>query len=122
MREFNRRGLLGAGLGAAAALSMTGCGSSGPSESGGAAPGKSPEGGKGTHGNGGGAPGKQIRLIGDGSAADTGKQPKQPAAPVPLEPGRTPPQFVIFSWDGAGEVGNGSFRVFSNWPRNSTRR
>jgi peptidoglycan/xylan/chitin deacetylase (PgdA/CDA1 family) len=31
---------------------------------------------------------------------------------VPLEPGQTPPQFVVFSWDGAGEVGNGLFPRF----------
>ncbi len=62
------------------------------------------------------------RLIGDGSTADTGKQPHQPGAPVPLEPGQTPPQFVIFSWDGAGEVGNGLFPASSNSPRTTTRR
>lgn len=112
MREINRRGLLGAGIGAAAALSMTGCGSLGSSDSGKPDPEKGAKGGKGTHGNGGGPPKKQVRLIGDGSTADTGKQPNQPAAPVPLEPGQTPPQFVIFSWDGAGEVGNGLFPRF----------
>ncbi|MFD4790529.1 hypothetical protein ACFWN1_26450 [Streptomyces sp. NPDC058459] len=53
-----------------------------------------------------------ARLIGDGSTAYTGKQPHQPARPVPLEPGQTPPQFVVFSWDGAGEVGNGLFPRF----------
>ena len=30
-------------------------------------------------------------------------QPHQPKA-VPLRPGETPPQFVVISWDGAGEV------------------
>ncbi|MFB7775421.1 hypothetical protein [Streptomyces bauhiniae] len=53
-----------------------------------------------------------VRLIGDGSTAYTGKQPHQPAGPVPLEPGQAPPQFVVFSWDGAGEVGNGLFPRF----------
>ncbi|MFI7100127.1 hypothetical protein ACIBK8_12285 [Streptomyces sp. NPDC050161] len=52
------------------------------------------------------------KLIGDGSTADTGPQPNQPKAPERLEPGQTPPQFVIFSWDGAGEVGNGLFPRF----------
>ncbi|MFD8396775.1 hypothetical protein ACFV2N_48590, partial [Streptomyces sp. NPDC059680] len=52
------------------------------------------------------------RLIGDGSTSYTGKQPHQPAAPEPLQPGQTPPQFVVFSWDGAGEVGNGLFPRF----------
>ncbi|WP_086691520.1 hypothetical protein [Streptomyces recifensis] len=53
-----------------------------------------------------------ARLIGDGSTAYTGRQPRQPGAPVPLEPGQIPPQFVIFSWDGAAEVGNGLFPRF----------
>ncbi|MBY8876034.1 hypothetical protein [Actinacidiphila acidipaludis] len=52
-------------------------------------------------------------LIGDGSTSDTGAQPHQPAAER-LEPGRTPPQFVIFSWDGAGELDNGLFSRFRN--------
>ncbi|GAA1062859.1 hypothetical protein [Streptomyces asiaticus] len=45
---------------------------------------------------------KVIRLIGDGSTSDTGPQPHQPKA-EPLEPGEKPPQFVVFSWDGAGQ-------------------
>ncbi|GAA1881200.1 hypothetical protein GCM10009753_05860 [Streptantibioticus ferralitis] len=49
--------------------------------------------------------------IGDGSTSDTGPQPFQPAAER-LEPGQTPPQFVIFSWDGAGELDNGLFQRF----------
>lgn len=40
-------------------------------------------------------------LIGDGSTEDTGPQPHQPH-PVRLKPGQEPPQFVVFSWDGAG--------------------
>ncbi|MFJ3144909.1 hypothetical protein ACIPJM_20975 [Streptomyces halstedii] len=115
MREIDRRGLLGAGLGAAAALTVAGCGASGSSDGGSpGSPEKSPKGDGGAHGtgNGGGSPRKNVRVIGDGSTADTGKQPKQPAAPVRLEPGQKPPQFVIFSWDGAGEVGNGLFPRF----------
>ncbi|RSS79539.1 hypothetical protein, partial [Streptomyces sp. WAC06614] len=50
--------------------------------------------------------------IGDGSTADTGAQPRQPAEPERMEAGQTPPQFVVFSWDGAGEVGNGLFPRF----------
>lgn len=112
MRDINRRGLLGAGLGTAAAIGLAGCGASGSSSDGGAG-----RGGKGDTGNGGNASGNgasknKVRLIGDGSTADTGKQPRQPQAPVPLEPGQKPPQFVIFSWDGAGEVGNGLFPRF----------
>ncbi|MFJ6809939.1 hypothetical protein ACIQRK_28630 [Streptomyces anulatus] len=112
MRDINRRGLLGAGLGAAAAIGLAGCGASGSSGDGG--PGRGGEGdtGNGGNGSGNGAPKNKVRLIGDGSTADTGKQPNQPQAPVPLEPGQKPPQFVIFSWDGAGEVGNGLFPRF----------
>ncbi|MEV6793389.1 hypothetical protein AB0M87_15600 [Streptomyces sp. NPDC051320] len=103
MSEASRRSVLSAGLGAVAAIALGGCDSSktatlpeknGRAESGAAAPTSS------------------VRLIGDGSTADTGKQPHQPDPPVPLEPGQTPPQFVIFSWDGAGEVGNGLFPRF----------
>ncbi|MFI1967215.1 hypothetical protein ACH429_24370 [Streptomyces pathocidini] len=53
----------------------------------------------------------KIRLIGDGSTADTGRQPHQP--PIrKLKPGEKPPQFVVFSWDGAGED---SQRLFSHF-------
>ncbi|MFP1628916.1 hypothetical protein ACLB9X_27930 [Streptomyces sp. 5K101] len=113
MRDITRRGLLGAGLGAAAAVTTAGCGASG--QGGGGAPGRGGDQGKGAKpspsaGNG--------RPIGDGSTSDTGKQPRQPQRPVPLEPGQTPPQFVIFSWDGAGEVGNGLFPRFLELARN----
>ncbi|MER7697276.1 MULTISPECIES: hypothetical protein [unclassified Streptomyces] len=110
MRDINRRGLLGAGLGAAAAIGLAGCGASGSSGDGGS--GRGGGGDTGGSGSGNGAPKNKVRLIGDGSTADTGKQPHQPQAPVPLEPGQKPPQFVIFSWDGAGEVGNGLFPRF----------
>lgn len=43
-----------------------------------------------------------VRLIGDGSTAYTGRQPRL-TGPERLEPGERPPQFVVFSWDGAGE-------------------
>ncbi|MEU4351272.1 hypothetical protein [Streptomyces sp. NPDC023838] len=110
MREITRRGVLGAGLGAVAAAGVAGCGTEGrPGTSGRPHP----------PGNGPGHPAapnapvkSQVKLIGDGSTADTGRQPHQPAKPLPLEPGETPPQFVIFSWDGAGEVGNGLFPRF----------
>ncbi|UCM88884.1 polysaccharide deacetylase family protein [Streptomyces marincola] len=52
-----------------------------------------------------------VRLIGDGSTAFTGRQPHQPKAER-LKPGQEPPQFVVFSWDGAGEDGN---RLFSHF-------
>ncbi|MFH8882215.1 hypothetical protein [Streptomyces californicus] len=114
MRDINRRGLLGAGLGAAAAIGLAGCGTSGSSGDGGSGQGGKGDAGTGGNGsgNGNGAPKNKVRPIGDGSTADTGKQPHQPQAPTPLEPGQTPPQFVIFSWDGAGEVGNGLFPRF----------
>ncbi|NJP99068.1 hypothetical protein [Streptomyces zingiberis] len=54
-----------------------------------------------------------VRLIGDGSTAHTGSQPHQPL-PERLAPGSPPPQFVVFSWDGAGEDGQ---RLFSHFRR-----
>ncbi|WP_019888538.1 hypothetical protein [Streptomyces purpureus] len=110
MRGISRRGLLGAGAGAAAAIGIAGCTSTSKGENG----------TSGQDGQGKGDPGDRPnpspssdgRPLGDGSTADTGKQPHQPQRPVPLEPGQTPPQFVVFSWDGAGEVGNGLFPRF----------
>ncbi|MER7401640.1 hypothetical protein ABT373_03925 [Streptomyces sp. NPDC000070] len=104
MRTLTRRGALGVGAGAAAAVGLAGCGSFTSSDGTNRA-GGSP--GKGT-----GSPKPTARPLGDGSTAYTGKQPHQPARPEPLEPGQTPPQFVVFSWDGAGEVGNGLFPRF----------
>ncbi|MFG2870634.1 hypothetical protein [Streptomyces sp. NPDC048338] len=115
MRGITRRGLLGAGVGAAA-LGVAGCSTGKQDKSGQSGPGKG--------GDVSGTPStppptkEEARLIGDGSTSDTGKQPNQPDAPVPLEPGQTPPQFVIFSWDGAGEVGNGLFPRFLELARN----
>ncbi|MEV7402882.1 hypothetical protein AB0N93_21130 [Streptomyces sp. NPDC091267] len=60
---------------------------------------------------GGQAPKSVFRLIGDGSTAFTGVQPKQPAVQR-LAPGQKPPQFVVFSWDGAGED---SQKLFSHF-------
>lgn len=57
------------------------------------------------------APKSAIRLIGDGSTAFTGAQPKQPAVRR-LATGQKPPQFVVFSWDGAGED---SQKLFSHF-------
>ncbi|MFI9763437.1 hypothetical protein ACIHFB_36545 [Streptomyces sp. NPDC051963] len=104
MRTLTRRGALGLGAGAAAAAGLAGCGTFTPSE-----------GSTGVGGSGKGPSSKPTataRPIGDGSTSFTGKQPHQPSKPEPLEPGQTPPQFVIFSWDGAGEVGNGLFPRF----------
>ncbi|MDX2598267.1 MULTISPECIES: polysaccharide deacetylase family protein [Streptomyces] len=54
---------------------------------------------------------RPAKPLGDGSTADTGKQPHQPAA-VRLKPGQKPPQFVVLSWDGAGELSNKLFSRF----------
>ncbi|MFD5031783.1 hypothetical protein ACFWM0_15400 [Streptomyces sp. NPDC058405] len=58
-----------------------------------------------------GAPKSVMRLIGDGSTAFTGAQPNL-ARPQRLKPGQRPPQFVVFSWDGAGED---SQKLFSHF-------
>ncbi|MFI6339444.1 hypothetical protein [Streptomyces sp. NPDC050535] len=103
MRDISRRGMIGLGAGAAAALGLAACGTAqqeGAEHGGGSADGPP------------GAPKHPVRPLGDGSTAFTGKQPGQHAEPVPLEPGETPPQFVVFSWDGAGEVGTGLFSRF----------
>jgi hypothetical protein len=113
MSSMSRRTLLTTTAGAAAGIAVAGCGTDSGGKSGGksaAAP-HQPKG----PGRTGAAPhssGPPVTLIGDGSTARTGPQPGQPPKPEPLEPGQTPPQFVIFSWDGAGEVGNGLFPRF----------
>jgi hypothetical protein len=71
-------------------------------------------GGEGSSGTGkslGKATAKPLTLIGDGSTAHTGAQPRQPKAER-LKAGERPPQFVVFSWDGAGELSNGLFSRF----------
>ncbi|MFJ8768223.1 polysaccharide deacetylase family protein [Streptomyces clavifer] len=57
------------------------------------------------------APKGAVKLIGDGSTAFTGAQPELPVA-TRLKPGQKPPQFVVFSWDGAGED---SQKLFSHF-------
>ncbi|MFF9524916.1 hypothetical protein ACF1DV_23485 [Streptomyces achromogenes] len=57
------------------------------------------------------APGSVFRPIGDGSTAYTGAQPHL-SGPERLSPGQKPPQFVVFSWDGAGED---SQKLFSHF-------
>ncbi|MEU6958603.1 hypothetical protein [Streptomyces chrestomyceticus] len=98
MRAISRRNVLGMGVGAAAALGVAGC-STGSGSGSGSDQDKN-------------AVQAKAKPIGDGSTADSGPQPHQPEKPRRLEPGETPPQFVIFSWDGAGEVGNGLFPRF----------
>ncbi|MGW3206592.1 hypothetical protein [Streptomyces sp. NPDC001135] len=106
-RTLSRRGMLGLGAGVAASATLAGCGSHTSSDGSGHPDGSGQ--GKNAEGGAGSRPGKPI---GDGSTSYTGKQPHQPNKPEPLQPGQTPPQFVIFSWDGAGEVGNGLFPRF----------
>ena len=53
----------------------------------------------------------KTRILGDGSTSDTGPQSGELKA-EPLKPGQKPPQFVVFSWDGALE---GSDHLFSHY-------
>ncbi|MFG2330144.1 hypothetical protein ACGFMM_11010 [Streptomyces sp. NPDC048604] len=108
-RNTLRRRTLAAGAVAAALVAgLAGC-----SGSDGAAPAKTGTGGQAVEkGAPGAAPKKSpVRLIGDGSTAYTGVQPNQPAWKR-LKPGEKPPQFVVFSWDGAGED---SQKLFSHF-------
>ncbi|MFC1412525.1 hypothetical protein ACEZCY_26385 [Streptacidiphilus sp. N1-12] len=104
MGAMSRRNVLAAGgaVAAATAMGVTGCAD-------GSDPGKGSSGdartGKGTprgSSSASASPTAGARLIGDGSTSDTGAQPNQPV-PERLAPGQRPPQFVVFSWDGAGE-------------------
>ncbi|OKH98944.1 hypothetical protein A6A06_25405 [Streptomyces sp. CB02923] len=108
---------------AALALGLTACGSDDQGGDGkAAAPSQDatqprpapPDGGA---GKGGGTPKPEekwdgkVKVLGDGSTSYTGPQPKQPK-PVRLKPGEKPPQFVVFSWDGALE---GDDHLFSHF-------
>ncbi|EGX58254.1 hypothetical protein SZN_18687 [Streptomyces zinciresistens K42] len=53
----------------------------------------------------------KTKVIGDGSTSYTGPQ-RQRLKPVPLKSGEKPPQFVVFSWDGALQ---GSDQLFSHY-------
>src|SRR4051795_5873321 len=114
--RLTRRALLGSAAAAAAALGAAGCGAgrqpsstsastsasaSAPAPSSAAASSSAPP------------PEPAVRLIGDGSTADTGPQPNQPQ-PQRLAPGERPPQFVVFSWDGAANLATGLFPRFRN--------
>ncbi|WAX78832.1 hypothetical protein [Streptomyces sp. KMM 9044] len=98
-----RRIAVGAVITAVCAVSLAGCGT-GAEDS-----------GKESHGpkkaEPAPAPEKVVRLIGDGSTAYTGQQPHL-TGPERLKPGERPPQFVVFSWDGAGED---SQKLFSHF-------
>jgi hypothetical protein len=109
MSAVTRRIVLTTAAAAAAGAAAAGCGADDDGRAG-AAPGPRRTGEKSSAGVSQ-APARSFTLIGDGSTAHTGVQPHQPVIER-LEPGQTPPQFVIFSWDGAGEVGNGLFSRF----------
>ena len=109
MDALSRRTLLAAGAATAATLAA-GCASSTPGSEGGAAQPAQADGLAST-GSPSAAPKPPATLIGDGSTSDTGPQPNQPN-PEPLEPGQRPPQFVVFSWDGAGELDDHLFSRF----------
>ncbi|MFI9611955.1 hypothetical protein ACIHCM_09725 [Streptomyces sp. NPDC052023] len=53
----------------------------------------------------------KTKVLGDGSTSYTGPQKNQ-LKPVPLKPGEKPPQFVVFSWDGALQ---GDDELFSHY-------
>ncbi|SHM26429.1 MULTISPECIES: hypothetical protein [Streptomyces] len=53
----------------------------------------------------------KVRILGDGSTSSTGPQPHQPK-PLKLKPGEKPPQFVVFSWDGALQGDDEQFSHF----------
>ncbi|MFJ8044923.1 hypothetical protein ACIRBX_30915 [Kitasatospora sp. NPDC096147] len=107
MDAISRRSLLAAGAATAATLAA-GCGSGTTNEGEQAAP---PAAGAPAAAEQA-APAKPAAVpIGDGSTSDTGPQPNQPT-PEKLKPGERPPQFVVFSWDGAGELDNRLFTRF----------
>ncbi|PHQ48346.1 hypothetical protein BLA24_31610 [Streptomyces cinnamoneus] len=53
----------------------------------------------------------KVHVLGDGSTSYTGPQPNV-KKPEKLKPGEKPPQFVVFSWDGALE---GDDHLFSHF-------
>jgi hypothetical protein len=101
-----RRWLVGISAGMALTTVMSGCAGNttgSPESHGRSAPEEKPE--------------QQARVIGDGSTSITGRQPNQPS-PGKLAKGKKPPQFVVFSWDGAGED---SKKLFSRFRRAGKR-
>ncbi|WP_405017583.1 hypothetical protein OHV05_11435 [Kitasatospora sp. NBC_00070] len=109
MGSISRRTVLSATAATAALGAVAACSDSG-SGSGGSGSGSSTSGSPQSSGSSSTAPVKG-KPIGDGSAADTGAQPNQPK-PEKLKPGETPPQFVVFSWDGAGGTDDNQFPRF----------
>ncbi|MGC0316256.1 hypothetical protein [Kitasatospora acidiphila] len=111
MSSISRRSVLSASAATAALGALSACGTS-------KEPGQDsvqPAGGSTATAAGSAAPNPtpsgKTTLIGDGSTSDTGPQPNQPT-PEKLAPGQRPPQFVVFSWDGAGATEDGQFERF----------
>ncbi|MFF4652742.1 hypothetical protein [Streptomyces sp. NPDC001380] len=119
MGTISRRTVLTAAASTAALGAVAACSSDG-GRGGSSNTGLRPTGGSSSAGGGvrGGTLGSRqpARPIGDGSTADTGPQPGQPK-PERLAPGQRPPQFVVFSWDGAGELDNRLFERFRGLAR-----
>ncbi|MEU2627228.1 MULTISPECIES: hypothetical protein [Kitasatospora] len=108
MSSISRRAVLSAGAATAALGAVTACSSGGGAK----AKGSGPGGGSGD-GAGSTSTAKPVKgtPLGDGSTSDSGAQPNQPK-PEKLKPGEQPPQFVVFSWDGAGATDDGQFSRF----------
>ncbi|MFG2925986.1 hypothetical protein ACGFYA_31325 [Streptomyces sp. NPDC048305] len=105
MMAASKRITLGVAV-AALTVGLAGCSGTGPGVTG-PGPGREP-----SQGNSpAAAPKGAVDLIGDGSTAFTGAQPKL-SVPKRLKSGQKPPQFVVFSWDGAGED---SQKLFSHF-------
>ncbi|MFD0273860.1 hypothetical protein ACFVHB_08090 [Kitasatospora sp. NPDC127111] len=115
MTEISRRTVLSATAATVALGAVTACSSGGSGSGSGSSSAPAPGGS--TTGNGqtgSGSPSKGAPKgtpIGDGSTSDTGPQPNQPKAEK-LKPGERPPQFVVFSWDGAGGTDDNQFPRF----------
>ncbi|MGR8007304.1 hypothetical protein [Streptomyces hypolithicus] len=60
----------------------------------------------------------KVEVLGDGSTSHTGPQPDQ-LRPKKLKPGQKPPQFVVFSWDGALQGDDQLFSHFRQVARES---
>lgn len=98
-RKFDRRALVGGGSALGAAGLLAACSGDEQAKS---SVSSSTTSSKPAASSSGSAAPRTGKPIGDGSTADTGPQPHQPTW-TRLKPGETPPQFVVFSWDGGGE-------------------
>ncbi|MFI8368677.1 hypothetical protein [Streptomyces sp. NPDC085466] len=107
---FRRKALAAGALAVALIGGLAGCSEPAGPAKGASGAGAGAEAGAGKKGPAA-APENKVRLIGDGSTAYTGAQPRQPKWKK-LKPGEAPPQFVVFSWDGAGED---SQKLFSHF-------